>query len=724
MIKKLSIIFLLVCAASFAFVSCAKDNGVQSSDAGGDVIKLTTSIGAPLTKGTSLNQQGTQIAANEKVGVFIADASTTDVFIKNKSFTADGAGYLNGDAMYWGSHSSIKVFAYHPYNSDWTEKMTENNPFSVATDQSSDANYYASDLLFATGTATRTKATAATGDVNLVFSHKLTKIGITITKGTGMTDAELSGATINIVNVKTATTFNPSDGSTGAATGDATTVKASVTTSAALTGAAIIVPQTLAPSHFVEVVIGSAKYYFTLPDAKTFEQGKYYTYTLRINKGSLDMVLVASDIVVWDNVNVTVSKISDEIFYDANVGTATAPATALGSVASASATTNNGLTYLISTAEELKWVMQNPTAVNSYKLVKDVRFIGQNVWTPIGSESAKFKGNFDGGNHTISDLYLNLDISYVGFFGCVDGSEIENIFFSNINLYCQAFTGGLVGNAANSKIINVGVGDGSYVKSRNDAGGIAGTLYKTVVKGCSNMAEVSGNQALGGIAVSLNSSTVEFCCNYGIIISVQGMSGGIACKSTDNSVIEGCWNEGTVTVTGESTDGVAGIVFDNTNKSVVNTCYNVGKLSGHTLVSGIVSENYSGSGVFACYNAGEITCDASKQYCGGIVGRCEAASSTAVFGCLFVQTSSSAPANGIGYGTDDTNNVQFAPVTVAEINSYDLSKSKGYMYMNNLSYKWYDFTAMTSWNGLQNCYYEFIRGEQLPQIKNGTWDVY
>ena len=73
---------------------------MQSSDAGGDAIKLTTSIGAPLTKGTSLTQQGTQIAANEKVGVFIADASTTGVFIKNKSFTADGAGYLNEDAMY------------------------------------------------------------------------------------------------------------------------------------------------------------------------------------------------------------------------------------------------------------------------------------------------------------------------------------------------------------------------------------------------------------------------------------------------------------------------------------------------------------------------------------------------------------------------------------------------------------------------------------------------
>jgi hypothetical protein len=119
-----------------------------------------------------------------------------------------------------------------------------------------------------------------------------------------------------------------------------------------------------------------------------------------------------------------------------------------------------------------------------------------------------------------------------------------------------------------------------------------------------------------------------------------------------------------------------------------------------------------------------LAMQASSNIAAELLGAVRRHTSTAVFGCLFVQTSSSAPANGIGYGTDDTNNVQFAPVTVAEINSYDLSKSKGYMYMNNLSYKWYDFTAMTSWNGLQNCYYEFIRGEQLPQIKNGTWDVY
>ena len=40
-------------------------------------------------------------------------------------------------------------------------------------------------------------------------------------------------------------------------------------------------------------------------------------------------------------------------------------------------------------------------------------------WTPIGNGIVPFTGNFDGGGHTISGLYINSTSDYQGLFGYV-----------------------------------------------------------------------------------------------------------------------------------------------------------------------------------------------------------------------------------------------------------------------------------------------------------------
>ena len=50
-------------------------------------------------------------------------------------------------------------------------------------------------------------------------------------------------------------------------------------------------------------------------------------------------------------------------------------------------------------------------------------------WEPIGNDSTKFTGIFDGNGHVIKNMTINRpDTNYVGLFGYTDsGSEIKNI---------------------------------------------------------------------------------------------------------------------------------------------------------------------------------------------------------------------------------------------------------------------------------------------------------
>src|SRR5574344_81935 len=64
-------------------------------------------------------------------------------------------------------------------------------------------------------------------------------------------------------------------------------------------------------------------------------------------------------------------------------------------------------------------------------------------WTPIGNIEKPFQGHFDGGKHTISNLYINTEYSCIGLFGYIDGSEIKNINLKDVDITGTNSVGGL-----------------------------------------------------------------------------------------------------------------------------------------------------------------------------------------------------------------------------------------------------------------------------------------
>ena len=169
-------------------------------------------------------------------------------------------------------------------------------------------------------------------------------------------------------------------------------------------------------------------------------------------------------------------------------------------------------------------------------------------WTPIGTSSNAFEGNFNGNGHTISNLSVTVDGDNAGLFGYTKGGKVENIVINNASITGKEgvgvltgtpstteysditvkglvivtgtkYVGGILGgnnyteNKVNANLTNltVDVEDGSYVKSENSngpdyVGGVIGAMGKGsenttfTVSNVSSNIDVIGNTAnVGGI---------------------------------------------------------------------------------------------------------------------------------------------------------------------------------------------------------------------------------
>ena len=260
--------------------SCSEDTDVLTQES---EIKLTSEI-TP-SRVTSLDYQSTQIVAGQQVGVTITGATTSH---NNVVWNVGENGALTntGDKVYYGADYAT-ITAYHPYNS-----ASSSYTFSVNTDQSIEANYRNSDLLWATTTSLKTETA-----VRLEFAHKLAKINVTLLPEKPGTD--LSGATISICNTKISTTFTPTTGELSAASGDPQEIKAGVTTEGTYTASAIVVPQTVNRGfRFIKIAHGGKTFYYSLSANKELKSGYSHNYKLTVNEQKVE-VRGESEITDW-----------------------------------------------------------------------------------------------------------------------------------------------------------------------------------------------------------------------------------------------------------------------------------------------------------------------------------------------------------------------------------------------------------------------------------------
>jgi len=293
------------------------------------------------------------------------------------------------------------------------------------------------------------------------------------------------------------------------------------------------------------------------------------------------------------------------------------------------------VSFKISTAEQLAGLAQLVNGGNTFegktvKLTKDIALSGE--WTPIGNGTTndygvaignKFKGTFDGGDHTVSGLRISSGSSdeAIGLFGIVAAGTVENVILTEVSI--RAASNDLAGAIAGmicegGSVVSCVVGsqdDGSIVEAMKGNGGIVGKMYYSgSIINCENFAEIKalkGTKAGGIVAGAYCTAegevmTIEGCTNYANV-NGSGYIGGIVGLST--AFVKDCVNVGDVTSNGNT--GIGGIVGEQKNYGAVSNCTNFGTVTnnaGTTGEGGIVGwVRYSTEDGYFVWNMIEIT---------------------------------------------------------------------------------------------------------------------
>ena len=244
--------------------------------------------------------------------------------------------------------------------------------------------------------------------------------------------------------------------------------------------------------------------------------------------------------------------------------------------------------YLLSSAEDLKFLAYQVANedVHGYsgcyfRLVKDISLTGNSTWLPIGyygspgGQLQPFCGNIDGNGCSISSLSISDTAQeYAGLFGCTEGAVIRNLKVS-----------GTIG-------------------AKNIAGLIVGSAYDTVITGCTSSGQVRAAGVLGGICGEIYNSTVYASANRALVLggsldtSISSAAGGI-CGAAHNSIIHGCAQEaeaGGTGIAGVSSEGITGGLVGSLNHSELYNSIVTGKVGSMSseAIGGLVGEMAGG----------------------------------------------------------------------------------------------------------------------------------
>ncbi|QIK38534.1 filamentous hemagglutinin N-terminal domain-containing protein [Caldichromatium japonicum] len=236
-------------------------------------------------------------------------------------------------------------------------------------------------------------------------------------------------------------------------------------------------------------------------------------------------------------------------------------------------------------------------------------------FVPIGNDTNKFTGRFDGLGHTLSGLTIDRPLTDgVGLFGATDGARIGNVGLEGGAVTGRFEVGGLVGYNFNSSTITDSYATGA-VSGAGPVGGLVGRNYNssTVTHSYATGA-VTGSSNVGGlVGVNNQSSTITHSYATGDVTGSGSNVGGLVGVNNISSTITHSYATGDVTGSGSNVGGLVGV---NNISSTITHSYATGAVTGSDYVGGLVGQNYY-STVTHSYATGAVT---GSDYVGGLVG--------------------------------------------------------------------------------------------------------
>jgi hypothetical protein len=274
------------------------------------------------------------------------------------------------------------------------------------------------------------------------------------------------------------------------------------------------------------------------------------------------------------------------------------------------------------------WTLENDldSHTRGYPELASPTANGGKGWEPIGAEGNPFKGTFDGGGNTISDLFIyRPDEDEVGLFGRVQEGLIENLGLVSVNVTGKKSVGTLVGYSWKGTLDSDDRPPDSQtfshgsVTGEEDVGGLVGNNYGGMVNQCQSSADVltcivpGEERCRAGGLVGLNSGLV-FNCDYNGAVNGDREVGGLVGMNeripAQVGLVQGC--SGAYSVNGTSVvGGLAG-----RNYGIIRWCPAFrGEAGGNSTVKCFVALNEG-----AAANAHFSDTALPGSYIGAVVG--------------------------------------------------------------------------------------------------------
>lgn len=573
---------LLLATTAILLAACSTDSDVLPPQDLGQ-IRVTASVGAMTRVAHSGNS--TTFETNDRISVYAwlgADNDMQRLVVDNSINTLGGDGTWTAEPqMLWADNTSDHYFlGIYPERNGATDYDAD--PYTLDFN-----NQTASDLLVA-----RTTAKPTGSAVKLEFEHVMAKLVVNLSFRNEWTTApEVASVTATACTEATVNYLeNPVE--VTPATGQNLVVIPFTGTSASFAG--IMIP---GQSGFrtINVTLENGKVYtYTHSADIDLQPGRYTTVNLVLGRDRIELDDAGINVSDWENgTSIDGAEANEAYSYDSNTKTIT-----------------------IYSGEGLKVAAD---VVNSGDT--DINIILDNDidlsdidWTPIGTESRPYTGNFDGGGHTITGLTVTGSNEYAGLFGRIgSGGTVKNVVLKDVQIESDnqyGCVGGVAGNS-DGNIENCSV-SGS-VSSRHTAGGVVGQQFGGSITLCGSSATVKGTGEVGGVAGKTdNSATLTACYATGNVTferasTINTFAGGVVGFNGTGSILTACYATGNVTGTGTGTGScyVGGITGDNSSGTLTACYHATGTVSGPDgATGGVTGRNYTSLGapvITACY---------------------------------------------------------------------------------------------------------------------------
>jgi hypothetical protein len=272
--------------------------------------------------------------------------------------------------------------------------------------------------------------------------------------------------------------------------------------------------------------------------------------------------------------------------------------------------------YLVSTPGELFTVRLFPESF--FLQTSDIELRGSTLnqeegWLPIGSRSEAFLGQYDGNNHTVSNLFINRDINmYQGLFSVNQGT-IMNLGVIEAQINAPMGMAGILAGTNYGLIVNCySSGQITSTGSFGRIGGLTGWNSGTILDSRSTAVVNSLGLIVGGLTGANSNGMIVQSYSDGIVYG-NSSTGGLTGINQSGSMIVSSFSNSNVLATGNNSAGISGV---NSNYSSIIDCYSTGNISGNMSAGGVVGLLTENSYIYNCYSSGEIS---GNESLGGLV---------------------------------------------------------------------------------------------------------